>query len=694
MSESHPQVAENTEKTRWDLLELDIPAPELPKWLATLLTAIAAILPRVVGADAAFEALRALCAPLPANPEWLVLAAPLQNQVRAAKDAKLAEITAVRAPVPHTERQTVPVVRETAPSAPIQVTSETPRVSRVPIVGQWRKHQGDWCVLLPLAPNTREPRAGDVVITERHRDGRRENKRVLSVWSNWSPRVGAASEGHLVAVAPTDAAPTYFVGTAPSAPSAEYTAPEQSAPAVNSELATFDNALAQDLAQAAGESQHNANTQASGSLADGTMRGVGFSTAQGYVTALANGVKLATAESYKATLRSSHGYTAEQINALTVTIIPEAAALPVGAGITHTPAGPSIFDMPKAQRAFRVGQPTTPTARTTIRETQAEARATLRDRSLIAGLMSERALLQWSWVGGGERKREAFVQAFEQNGIDADFVPPAPSAVRSCGHAVETLKGRDYDTKRLPSTNLPEGVKARYQVGVPMSGAAVTAGAAYGTILLVVDLHDDGSLAFDGDAGLAATVRSRYNAITGGEILKSDVLTAWLGGLLQKHFYAVKDGAAWYVPAGMRDEASALCDVISSVGWGSHRAIEVSRERDVVGVLSAGLRAALTRVGGLVTEAISECQERARVKANKDNLNPELAARRAQLTTTTASTLIKELAVIASRIGGYEGAMGEESARPLRQELITIQRALESVAGDETTARAAMLELS
>lgn len=725
MSDTHPQATESTtEPSRWDMIrdeiERDVPTPALPPWLATVISAIAAILPGVVGADAAFEALRTLLAPLTQDTRWMALpdTDPGKIAARAAKDAKLAEINALRAPKPQ-QRQAVPVIQASAPvplaslmpqpqavSASVPVAAPQAAPLGVVLIGEWRQHQvGNekvWHALMPLAPNTRAPRAGDIIAVAR-RNGHRENKRVTKL-------VISNQHGHLVAVESTRELPTYRTGI--SAPQhADTTAalaaispatPFDSAP-VNSELATEDSALASELAGMQAESTHNASTQSSGSLADGTMRGVGFSTAQGYVTALANGVKRATADGYIATLRNAHGYTSEQIAALTVTIIPEAAPLPVGTGITHKPTGPSIFDLPRAQRAFRVGsQPQTQAGRATVRELQSAARATLNQSGLIAGLMTERALLQWSWTGGGERKRERFVDTFEAQGISTDLVPPAPSAERSCGHAVETLKGRDYDTKRLTNTDLPEGVKARWQVGHTLSGAAVTAGAEYGRISLVVNLHDDGSLSFDGDAALAAQVRGRYNAITSGEILKSDVLTAWLGRILAKRFYAVKDGAAWYVPAGMRDEALAFYNAVRAVGWGSHRSIRVTDEADVASVLSDGLRAALTRVSTLVTEAIDECRERARAKLVKDeserNRVPSeqaltLAAQRATLTTTKAATLIKETAVLASRISGYESAMGEEAARELRQGLIAVQRALEAVAGDDTTARAAMLEL-
>jgi hypothetical protein len=108
-----------------------------------------------------------------------------------------------------------------------------------------------------------------------------------------------------------------------------------------------------DLAGALGaisaEGASNAAGSGAGSMAGGQLAYAGFTSAAGYVTALANGVKAGTAESYRATLRSRFGYTPEQLAALQVTIIAE-SALPVGAGITHAPtSGVSVADMTREQ---------------------------------------------------------------------------------------------------------------------------------------------------------------------------------------------------------------------------------------------------------------------------------------------------------------------------------------------------------
>lgn len=694
MSATEPTPAPVSDATsdRFSLIELDIPAPQIPAWIKTLLTAIAAILPSALGADAAFEALRALCAPIPQMPEWATATDTEKATVRAAKDAKLAEINVLHTLRPG-DRQALPVVHD-VPSAPhvaASVSTSTPRA----VIGGWRKVHGEWCALMPATANTRAPRVGDVVCVER-RNGHRENKLVTAL-------VQSTAEGVIVAVESTTEPVSYFAGTsfpanhAPDGTPVVHTAQrfdgaQVAIGPVNSELAADDLGLAQSLAAAQGESAANASAQASGSMADGTMRGVGFSTAAGYVQALANGVKLATAESYKSTLRGQYGYTSAQIDALTVTIIPE-ATLPVGTGITHTPTGPSIFDRPRTERVFKVGES----------KSKADVRALISERDFIAGAVAAGSMMQASWTGSGQSTCEAFNETLAPLGLE-DLAPSPPSAVRHAGDAVAALRGRDYDTTRLPSNDLPDGINARWLVGRKLTGKAISAGDAYGTALLVVSLHDDETISFDGDATLAATVRATYQTSTAKETLRSNTLTPWLSGLLYKQFRAVKRGHVWYVPAGCAEQARKLIEAIAPL-WGDHELMPVTTGKDLMRSLTRGLSDEVSALVAELAKRTIDAQDRAEEKARKEAADRkltgthgevnmvEIARKRATVSGTVANSIMARLATVAARAEGYTAALGEESTKAVKAEIATLRATLEPLA-DDASLRAAMLELS
>lgn len=549
--------------------------------------------------------------------------------------------------------------------APVVAASVAP-----PHRGEYRKHQGEWRGW--IAHTGRAVRPGDrVVMTRRNGSESREFVRVVLNSQYHGGCLIEFGEAPVASSASTSAQP---MNARQSIPVVHEVAPES---AQEPASASFEDIAA--------ESSANAQVASSGSMAGGQLAGVGFTSAAGYVTALANGVKAATAEGYKQVLRARYGYTNDQILALTVTIIPE-STLPVGAGITHGPASSDL-----GINAMRARTRLTRHGRATISEMQQAARATLASASLIAGLISEHSLLQWSWVGGGETTRGKVVDALPES--LKDLAPGAPSAVRQAGDAVDSMRSREYDTARLPSADLTDGIKARWIVGRKLTGQAITAGAAYGEALLVVSLHDDGSLTFEGEATLAAAVRTRYNKSTEHETLRSDVLTTWLGSTLKRHFYAVKRGAAWYVPSAMRDEALAFCEAISPL-WGDHETINVTAPQDVTRVLANGIRDEISKLDRDVAEAIVDAQDRAREKATKDGVDPEIAARRAVLTVETAAKLVKQTAGVAARLAGYSGPLPEQTITELRAQLTATQKKLADVGGDDSVARAAMLELS
>lgn len=689
---------------RFSLLEMSLPA-----WIEALLSVISAILPREIGAQLAWEALQRACKPLPAMPEWQTLPEATKNIVRAAKDAKLAEIRAAEhAPVvaSATVPQVIPVVHDAPAVAPATapVVNTTAPAAAAPVMASWSKirrgqYAGDWGVRVQRREHEmfRAPVVGDIVLVER-RNGPTQPKRVAAIVQAFDDNGSGPAWLLAVEDAPSGARATLMhaqtrqaIPTIPAAPAPVEAPAELTAP-VNSELAAEDNALAQDLALAAGESAANASAQASGSLAAGTMRGVGFSTAAGYVQALANGVKAGTAETYKSTLHTQYGFTTEQIDALTVTIIAE-STLPVGAGIVHEATGPGIFSLPPEQRRFKVGES----------KTKADVRRLLSERDFIAGAVAAGSMMQASWTGEGQSTCEAFNAKLAPLGL-GHFAPTPSSAIRYAGDAVAALRGRDYDTTRLTSADLPAGINARWLVGRKLSGAAIKAGDAYGTALLVVSLHDDETISFDGDATLAATVRATYDAATAKETLRSNTLTPWLSGLLRNYFRGVKRGHVWYVPAGCADEARKLIEAIAPL-WGDHELMPVTTGKDLMRSLTRGLADEIAALEKDYDEKTDAARDSAEKKARKLAAERKLTGthgedalvKRARDTATctahNANTILSKLGLVAARIEGYAATLGDDSVAGLKDRIATLRSAL-MLHADDTALRAEMLELT
>lgn len=89
-------------------------------------------------------------------------------------------------------------------------------------------------------------------------------------------------------------------------------------------MSGFDGlSLEQALGGIVDEAEHNAKAKPLGSQRDGVRRGVGFSSAAGYIEALRLGVKRRTAEEYKRTLVSTYRMPQAAVDALPVNLLRE-----------------------------------------------------------------------------------------------------------------------------------------------------------------------------------------------------------------------------------------------------------------------------------------------------------------------------------------------------------------------------------
>ncbi len=583
----------NSDNTYDRPIELD-PLPEAEALPASVMAVIMAI--RAIVAfpyDIAFEALAALIAPIRQWPEGSHKAA-----VRAAKDAKLAEMYQARAA---SQRQAMPVTQAEAPQAP--QAQPTPRLASWARIrsGQFA---GAWGARIPSG--RQYVRVGDVVRVEGSR-GASLQRVVDIVWGDNTATVAAVEEIRERAVA-----------------RASTNTPATGTPVVERNPVEIEEPQVVESQPAAESAQEPAQ--------------------------------------------------------------------PAGP-VTHEPTGPSIFDRPRSERQFRVGQS----------ETRSDVQRLISERDFIAGAIAEGSMLQWTWVGGGSTTLGKVTDGLIELGREVD-APGAPSAERHAGRAVEALRNRDLDTARLPTRNLPDGISAQWLVGRKLSGGTARAGDAYGEALLIISLKDDDTLMFDGDTNLANAVRSHYAMATAKESLKSEDLTAWLGSVLRRRHGAVKRGACWYIPGGQADAARALFEMISKL-WGDHEVMPVTTGKDLFRALTRGLANDVAAVAKSYNTALGVARDRARAKARKDaaerhgataesiDAEAELAYKRADVSSTVASGLLKTLASVAAYVAGYETVLGSESVSGVKASIETLRSKLDRLA-DDASLRAAMLELA
>lgn len=438
--------------------------------------------------------------------------------------------------------------------------------------------------------------------------------------------------------------------------------------------------LAADLTAIGQIGAANAAVQGIGSLQGGQLRGVGFATAEGYTTALRNGVKANTHAAYLTQLRTRFGMTSADLAALNLPGPMAESALPVGAGVTHTPAGyvagsAGIFSRPKSERQLVVGAVATDAKETTRKLDRAD---------LIAGAIAEGhgVLVCWS---GSQRQRKlrlpskitrgAIVAALESIGR-ASIAPNAKSAHAQAGRAVQVLTANGYHVRAATREDYPEleSNQCRWTVGkINHTGKT---GDEFGFIALTITLTDD-ALTFEGDEHLSHLVTDDFNARTATDVYQGADVTQWLGNVLRRAHGAVEYGLGWYVPAKHRAAAAQLCAAIADTGFGTSWV--GGRGRPALPIATCDeLRDGI--LAGLSEEVESLLD---RLATERDNAKTERKA--GDIGAKRAGTFLTELREINRRIDAYGLMMGAERIAAAREQVRLAIVELESVLGDEYT---------
>lgn len=431
--------------------------------------------------------------------------------------------------------------------------------------------------------------------------------------------------------------------------------------------------LVQALTSIGAEGASNASVQALGSMAGGQLRGVGFSDAAGYVGALAHGVKRATAEGYKQILRATYHYTPEQIAALTVTIIAE-AALPEGVGITHVPQGKAVSDMTRAEAAehFRSKSPAEQAKlKAKAEAAAAEEHAASLQSLAIAGLVAEGEGLI---VSPGDAVHGVVVPRAElitQLGDRADLAPRIKSNVAQFGEVMRGIGSsglRSRAAKKRNASDWPADVASRWIVERPDDAAALGSS---GDKELIAELLTEGEIRFvGGSIELRERVVDAFVERIGTQSYNPTDLLRWLRDQVLVGVYsAVRYGGFHWVP-GAPERVTEVRNLIDRVLPIMGREIglgEVANKSSMAAGIARTLIAEVAAVRRTYDANLAEAQRNAgRKVASEGPAAFDLAARRAEVSSTVAANRLADLGKVAARVEGFAALLGPELHTPIK----------------------------
>ena len=315
------------------------------------------------------------------------------------------------------------------------------------------------------------------------------------------------------------------------------------------------------FADIAAESTSNASASNLGDLANGRATlGVGFHTAEGYAEALRRGVLAHTRAEYELTLKSTYGWTEEQIAAIGAVTIKQ--DLPVSLNpIVHegdTDAAVAAIKARAAQKNLNI-----------VATAEAEKeKIVLKHGDVVAGAVADGHGILTHWSGSGPLTVARIREIAEPAGVDAKALPKTRKPKSYANQAVsEIAADRGYSaSKEKVDQYAKRNYDHRWRLYAHAAGAGV--GEAAGHVVLVVTLRD-GELSTEGDTAAGQAVEARFGELSGAEQLEAGHVTIWLGNYLRDHLDAVKYGGCWYVKRAQRPAAEALVNAFSSA-WGDN----------------------------------------------------------------------------------------------------------------------------
>lgn len=439
------------------------------------------------------------------------------------------------------------------------------------------------------------------------------------------------------------------------------------------------------LGSIAAQGVSNAVVQGAGSMAGGQLAGVGFTTREGYITAIRNGVRNATYQGYLQTLRTQYGMTTADINALGLPGPMAETVLPNGAGIKHTPTGPSVFDRPRAERAFVVGPKETPVERVDV---------ALKSTDLVAGAVAEGHHAIVAWEGTSGTTRGALMEALtsiERQG----WAPKAPNARAQAGSAIASLSSAGLLVRAMRKGEESGLATGEHVWTCGLVNHTGQVGQQFGQVTLRFKLSG-AVLSFEGPANVGAAVVANFEGRMAAELFKSSDVTGWLSRTVRWRLDGVRFGAlGWLVPARNVAAAKQLCEAVQAAGFGGGwvTGLPVATSDQLRDGIANGLvdevlethnriraeRATVVaaRDAAIATAAsMAPCKERFDAAASAHGMPQDIGK-------TRAESMLKELRAIGGRVVAYGQILGEQRVERAQRTIRDAIVELEGIAGDD-----------
>lgn len=391
--------------------------------------------------------------------------------------------------------------------------------------------------------------------------------------------------------------------------------------------------------------------------------GVGYSNAEGYITAIRNGVVARTHASYLETLRVRYGYTTATLAALNLPGPFVGSTLPSGPGIVHD----GIIPTRGSLKPFIVGPKSTD-----IVEAAPVVKLELEHGTMIAGAIAEGHGVLVGWSGKGKLTRGALVDAIEGTGIKP---PVATSARAQAGRVMSALTASGLIVRVARDEKGPAGT-TMWTVGKVNHRSAV--GSELGSVEMRATLTAAGELVTEGNAALGEVARTQYRAAVDAELYQAADVTGWLGQALRTAYDAVRFGVGWYVPARHAEAAGKLCAAVSAVfgcDW-IVPALPVATSDQLRDGIVRGLTSEVDALMARMATERATADAAAKAKYSRGSSTGDIGPKR-------AGTFLVELRAIGARIVAYGQVLGEERLACAKEQVRQAVIELETVLGDD-----------
>lgn len=344
---------------------------------------------------------------------------------------------------------------------------------------------------------------------------------------------------------------------------------------------------------------------------------------------------------------------------------------------TDSGATLGIFARPAAERQFIVG----PNAQQV--QDEALRPGKLESGQVIAGAVAEGHGVLVGWRGDRQITRAVLLEALR--GIGRDEWAPKPKDARAQAGRAMAAVGSGYHIKADKKTGAitaSEGANTgRHTWRLGHIDSMGQPGDAYGRNVAVMTLSPDGVLSGAGDMAVINTIRDDYAARCASELYTSADLTQWLAGQLMGKCGAINYAVGWYIPARHKDAAIALCNAVSTTGWGSdwlgskeRPALPIATCDELRDGLARGLKDEVAQVlAKLHTEREAAKAAKERAIADAKDAGAKLADPKEGLAALDsahklagdigpkrATTFLRDLKAIATRVIAYGELLGDE----------------------------------